>query len=112
MNWNQATFPSLKRRGGCGINKSREATETPQTGWSVRRNLRPEHFRRTDHIYGFALSRSRFAPVCADKGGFAIFLDRASTPPFHGGEYTRPNIHSHLLRPALLHQVPPMLDIF
>jgi hypothetical protein len=21
MNWNQAIFPSLKRRGGCGINK-------------------------------------------------------------------------------------------
>ena len=26
---------------------------------------------RSDHYYGFALSRSRFAPVCAAFGGFA-----------------------------------------
>ena len=29
---------------------------------------------RSDHIYGFALSRSRFAPVCAEQGGFALFV--------------------------------------
>jgi hypothetical protein len=30
-----------------------------------------EGSRRTDHYYSFALSRSRFAPVCAEQGGFA-----------------------------------------
>jgi hypothetical protein len=25
------------------------------------------------HYYGFALSRSRLAPVCAEQGGFAAF---------------------------------------
>ena len=39
--------PKRRRRGG-------------QTG----EIFRPETFRRTDHIYGFALSRSPFAPVC------------------------------------------------
>jgi hypothetical protein len=38
VNLEFGAFPSLKRRGGYGINKSCEATEAPQTGWSVRRN--------------------------------------------------------------------------
>src|SRR5437667_11453013 len=37
-------------------------------------------FRRTDHYYGFALSRSRFAPVCGFFGGFATFIDAAAFP--------------------------------
>src|SRR5436309_6914080 len=50
---------------------------------------------RTDYYYGFALSRSRFAPVCAAFVASRHFLDGAATPPLRGGEYDpfkfRPN---------------------
>jgi len=50
---------------------------------------------RTDHYYGFALSRSRFAPVCAAFVASRHSLDGAATPPLRGGEYDafkfRPN---------------------
>src|SRR5881409_2360816 len=62
---------------------------------------------RTDHYYGFALSRSRFAPVCAAFVASRHLLDgaasleasryraRAPRPPLRGGEYDafkfRPN---------------------
>src|SRR6059036_3399895 len=42
---------------------------------------------RTDHYYGFALSRSRFAPVCAAFVASRHFLDGAASPPLRGGEY-------------------------
>ena len=64
MNWIWAAFPSSQRRGGRDINKN--VAKPPlkeRTGWSDRRNVA---LRRTDHSYGFALSRSRFAPVCAE----------------------------------------------
>src|SRR5215813_12093113 len=41
-------------------------------------------FRRTDHPYGFALSRSRFAPVCGFFGGFATFINAAAFPSSAG----------------------------
>jgi len=41
---------------------------------------------RTDHYYGFALSRSRFAPVCAAFVASRHFFDGAATPPLRGGE--------------------------
>src|SRR5213594_1395054 len=37
--------------------------------------------------YGFALSRSRFAPVCAAFVASRHFLDGAATPPLRGEEY-------------------------
>src|SRR5881296_791567 len=62
---------------------------------------------RTDHYYGFALSRSRFAyygfalsrsrfaPVCAAFVASRDFFDGAASPPLRGGEYDafkfRPN---------------------
>src|SRR5881275_1134486 len=65
---------------------------------------------RTDHYYGFALSRSRFAPVCASFVASRHILDgaasfeaspyraRAPRPPLRGGEYDafkfRPNGNS------------------
>jgi len=55
----------------------------------------PSKASRTDHYYGFALSRSRFAPVCASFVASRHFLDGAATPPLRGGEYDafkfRPN---------------------
>src|SRR5207249_11861907 len=42
---------------------------------------------RTDHYYGFALSRSRFAPVCAAFVASRHFFDGAATPPLRGGGY-------------------------
>src|SRR5215831_17410 len=32
MNWHQATFPSLKRRGGCGINKKMRSNQRAADG--------------------------------------------------------------------------------
>src|SRR5206468_9852737 len=58
----------------------------------------PSKASRTDHYYGFALSRSRFAPVCAAFVASRHFLDgaasleasryraRAPRPPLRGGE--------------------------
>src|SRR5438034_1267680 len=67
----------------------------------------PSKASRTDHYYGFALSRSRFAPVCAAPVASRYFFDgaasleasryraRAPRPPLRGGEYDafkfRPN---------------------
>src|SRR5262245_22578231 len=39
---------------------------TERTGWSDRRQTC--RLRQTDHYSGFALSRSRFAPVCTEYG--------------------------------------------
>src|SRR5881227_3661675 len=36
-------IPLLVRRDGCGIIKSREATEAPQTGWSLTRKCFKTH---------------------------------------------------------------------
>src|SRR5213593_2893277 len=70
----------------------------------------PSKASRTDHYYGFALLRSRFAPVCAAFVASRHFLDGAATfeaspyraraprPPLRGGEYDafklRPNGNS------------------
>jgi hypothetical protein len=42
-----------------------------------------------NHYYGFALSRSRFAPGCVYFGGFAKFINDAATPPFCGRALSR-----------------------
>src|SRR5947207_4177510 len=50
MNWNQALFPSLKRRGGCAIKKmSRSNLSSRRRGGQIGEIFRPERFRRTDH---------------------------------------------------------------
>src|SRR6266571_1871437 len=77
-------FPSSQRRGGRDLNKiSRSLLISERTGWSDRRN----HLGRTDHYYGFALSRSRFAPVCAASVASQHLLDGACSPPLRGGEW-------------------------
>src|SRR5881628_208794 len=54
----------------------------------------PSKASRTDHYYGFALLRSRFAPVCAAFEA-SPYRARAPRPPLRGGEYDalkfRPN---------------------
>src|SRR5919108_5643908 len=75
MNWNQALFPSLKRRGGCAIKKiSRSNLSSRRRGGQIGEILRPEEFRRTDH------------PVCGASEASRLFINAASTPPFQGGE--------------------------
>src|SRR5436190_20041288 len=50
MNWNQALFPSLKRRGGCAIKKmSRSNHSSRRRGGQIGEIFRPEEFRQTDH---------------------------------------------------------------
>src|SRR6516162_10164602 len=103
MNRNQATFPSLKRRGGCGINKKSGSHRSAADG-VVRsaKVFRPKNFAG---LTTFKASRYRARasrPSARTKVASRYFLDRASTPPFQGGEYTRPNIHSHLLQRCLV----------
>src|SRR5205807_9450272 len=90
MNWNQALFPSLQRRGGCAIKKmSRSNLSTRRRGGAKRKPdraqpqekigeiFRPEEFRRTDH------------PVCGTSEASRLFINAAATPPFQGGECVR-----------------------
>src|SRR5919108_2697275 len=89
MNWNQALFPSLKRRGGCAIKKmSRSNLRSRRRGGQIGEIFRPEEFRRTDH------------PVCGASEASRLFISAAATPPFQGGECVRTETvrHSHVLR--------------
>src|SRR5439155_3483758 len=78
MNWNQALFPSLKRRGGCAIKKmSRSNLSSRRRGGHIGEIFRPEEFRRTD------------PPVCGASEASRLFINAAATPPFQGGECVR-----------------------
>src|SRR5438094_5704149 len=90
MNWNQALFPSFKRRGGCAIKKmSRSNLSSRRRGGAKRKPdraqpqekigeiFRPEELRRTDH------------PVCGASEASRLFINAAATPPFQGGECVR-----------------------
>src|SRR5947207_1723511 len=90
MNWNQAIFPSLKRRGGCGSIKGAKPPESRRRGGRFGEIFRSEQFRRTDHP-GRAVSER------------IHFMDSAATPPFQGGEYCLIPIHSHLHRAKMSH---------
>src|SRR5881628_3137333 len=81
MNWNQALFPSLKRRGGCAIKKmSRSNLSSRRRGGAKRKPdraqpqekigeiFRPEEFRRTDHPVCDASAASRLFINAADRG--------------------------------------------
>src|SRR5437762_10066043 len=71
MNWNQALFPSLKRRGGCAIKKmSRSNLSSRRRGGQIGEIFRPEEFRRTDH------------PVCGASEASRLFIDAAASPSF------------------------------
>src|ERR1051326_388645 len=92
MNWNQAIFPSLKRAsiylthpvGAQTLPSSAEEgwtrhqkdiAEPPypeRTGWCWSINKKKWLINTTN--YGFALSRSRFAPVCAGKVASRLLL--------------------------------------
>src|SRR5262245_46387664 len=81
---------SPPRRGGVAApSKNSSCSEKARTGWSVRRNLQALTSRRTDHYYGFALSRSRLAPVCGASVASQLFITAAATSPLRGGEFTR-----------------------
>src|SRR5690348_12835642 len=79
MNWNQALFPSLKRRGGCGINKKARSLRSAADGVvSSAKLFRPKDFAdlllRLRPI-GLAL---RATPSARTKVVSRHFLDRAS----------------------------------
>src|SRR5689334_3163626 len=100
MNWNQALFPSLKRRGGCAIKKmSRSNLSSRRRGGAKRKPdraqpqekigdiFRPEEFRRTDH------------PVCGASEASRLFINAAATPPFQGGESSPTQLQTQLNLP-------------
>src|SRR5215471_6050745 len=100
MNCRASIFPSLKRRGGCAVKKYREATLVRADGV-----VRPEKslglnaFAELTTILCFALSRSRFAPVCGNSVASRHLIYAAATPPFQGGECRLIAIDSHVHRP-------------
>src|SRR5437867_3596560 len=74
MNWNQALFPSLKRRGGCAIKKmSRSNLSSRRRGGQIGEIFRPEEFRRTDH------------PVCGASEASRLFINAAAPLLFKEG---------------------------
>src|SRR5215510_9963506 len=102
---------SPPRRGGegCGINKSREATEEAADGVvssakCLGLNSFAELLLRLRPI-GLALRATPAAPISER----IHFIDGASTPPLRGGEYPELNfssIRSHLVRPPLQRKTP------
>src|SRR5215831_12473534 len=78
MNWHQATFPSLKRRGGCGINKKMRSNQRAADGV-----VRPAK------SSGLCTYAGLTTPSARTKVASRCFFDRASTPPFQGGEYAQ-----------------------
>src|SRR5213593_4912976 len=98
-----STFPSSQRRGVRDIKNNGSVPICRGRGGQFGT---PSKASRTDHYYGFALSRSRFAPVCAAfvasrhlDGAASLeasrYRARAPRPPLRGGEYDafkfRPN---------------------
>src|SRR5207249_3476649 len=78
MNWNQALFPSLQRRGRCGINKTVRSLRSAADGVvSSAKLFRPKDF------------ADLTTPSARTKVASRHFLDRAATPPFQGGECVR-----------------------
>src|ERR1700756_1473802 len=78
MSWNQALFPSLKRRGGWAIKKmTRSILSSRRRGGQIGEFFRPEELRRTDH------------PVCGASEASRLFINAAASPPFQGGECVR-----------------------
>ena len=70
INIAEPIFPSSQRRGGCAVNKKPRSHLVPHRRGGQFGD--DPDFRRSDHYYGFALSRSRSAPVRSNKGGFGI----------------------------------------
>jgi hypothetical protein len=76
MNWNRATFPSLKRRGGCAVKeKTQSHLSQRRRGGQIGEIFRSEGFSDLTTLYGFALSRSRFAPVRAFRASTLRFKE-------------------------------------
>jgi hypothetical protein len=87
VNLEFGAFPSLKRRGGCGINEKLQSHRSAADGVVSSASCSGlNNFRRTDYP-GRAVSERIHS------------IDGASTPPFEGGEYSPIAIHSHLYRP-------------
>src|SRR6266704_1997508 len=78
---------SPPRRGGvaAAVIKRGEATEAPQTGWSVRRDVQASRFRRTDHPVRAFSEREYFFDGAASLEA-SPYRARASRPPLQGGE--------------------------
>ncbi len=93
-------FPSLKRRGGCAIKKiARSNLGSRRRGGQTGEIFRPGHVRRTFlEAAPYRACASRH-PVCGASVASRLSIDAADTPPFQGGEYVCPVIHSHVLTP-------------
>jgi len=91
MNWREVEFgifPSSQRRGGCGINKSREATEEAADGREARARQREAVIvvssAKCLGLNNFAELTTPAAPISER----IHFINGASTAPLRGGEYS------------------------
>src|SRR5215471_4856520 len=95
-------IPLLEKEGWMRGQKYREATLVRADGVvSPARSLGLNAFAGLTTILCFALSRSRFAPVCGNSVASRYLIYAASSPPFQGGECRLIPIHSHLHRAPL-----------
>src|SRR5262252_10737189 len=103
MNYGAKHIPLLEKEGWMRGPKYREATLVRADGVvSPATSLGLNAFAELTTLLCFALSRSRFAPVCGNTVASRYLIYAASTPPFQGGECrpTQPHsIHSQLLSP-------------
>src|SRR5437867_7544137 len=77
LEFGHGVFPSLERRGGCGINKKARSHRSAADGVVAHKRSMRMHFERSsldDH------------PGCANKER-DNFMSGAATPPFQGGEF-------------------------
>src|SRR5262245_12645723 len=79
----QAAFPPFSRRGCASIRRSRSLAA--QTGWLVKGRVASSYARVAILILFEIINH----PVCAAKGYFAAFIDRAATLLKNRGEWSR-----------------------
>src|SRR5262249_24222287 len=84
-------IPLLIKEGWPRHPKNSPVPKRRGRGGQFGENLRALISCRIDHYYGFALSRSRFAPVCGASVASQLFIIATATPPLRGGECTCPH---------------------
>src|SRR5437773_5396873 len=80
MNWNRAIFPSLKRRGGCAINKMDPFRNGAAGVVSSAKLFRPEDFAELTTITASRYRARASRPSAALSVASQLLVDAAATP--------------------------------
>jgi hypothetical protein len=81
------SFPSLKRRGGCAINKLDPFLYGAAGVVSSAEVFRPEDFAELTTLAASRYRARASRPSARNKVASRLLFDRAATPPFQGGEF-------------------------